>query len=391
MKKSTLTATLSSYTISKAALLAGTGFEAYTQFTALFGGGYGLIPIIFFSGLICLLFDRTAFVYLQDYAGHITGQNPLPKIAAGLSLVVGLAAFAGTVGFSLMSVPIIADAATVDKSDTYKDMQAVNQTAMQSQNGKIAAIDAEIQRLSQKVDKYATLAASARNREINAIGGEFAKLWQSGNTWVKSAPAYKRQRDQVNKAEAEAKSRLTDAENQLAAATEAKRHLLTTTDANTTAIIQAATISVNTWQNRRANMRTVTLYLTIGAALVSLLSLCILAAYQRIPESRDLTSAIGDTYDGVFKLATEAIHSINAIFRLLPNRDPIANVQPKARKIPFEIIRPKSEPVYQPDKDEIRKLRKKISEYRKRREAGTLGEIGLDSLSRMEAVLNEVQ
>jgi hypothetical protein len=98
-----------------------------------------------------------------------------------------------------------------------------------------------------------------------------------------------------------------------------------------------------------------------------------------------LSSAIGDTYDGIFKLMTEAIHSVNAIFRLIPKR------APEAPAIPFEVIEPKSEPAYRPDKDEIRRLRKKISEYRRRHEAGTLGEIGLDSLQRMESALNDVK
>lgn len=383
MKQSTYSATISSYTISKAALLAGTGFEAFTQFSAMFGFGIGLIPTIFFSGLVCLLFDRTAFVYLEDFAAHITKQNQLPKMAAALSLVVGLLAYVGTVGFSLMAVPIIADATTADKSDTYKDMQATNQSAIEAQNAKINAIDAEISRLSAKVDEYTTEAQTARQREIKAIGGEFAKLWQSGNTWVKSAPQFKRQRARIDEAQAKADARVRDAETQLRAATETKRQLLTAGDANSAAIIQAATISINTWQQRRTNMRTVTLYLTIGSAIVSLLSLLILAAYKRIPESRDLSAAIGDTYDGIFKLMTEAIHSINAIFRLIPER------APEAPAIPFEVIEPKSEPAYRPDKDEIRRLRKKISEYRRRHEAGTLGEIGLDSLQRMEAALNQ--
>jgi hypothetical protein len=385
MKQSTYSATLSSYTISKAALLAGTGFEAFTQFSAMFGFGIGLIPTIFFSGLVCLLFDRTAFVYLEDFAAHITKQNQLPKMAAALSLIVGLLAYAGTVGFSLMAVPIIADATTADKSDTYKDMQTINQSAIDAQNAKINAIDAEISRLSAKVDEYTTEAQTARQREIKAIGGEFAKLWQSGNSWVKSAPQYKRQRARIDEAQAKADARVQDAETQLKATTETKRQLLTAGDANSAAIIQAATISINTWQQRRTNMRTVTLYLTIGSAIVSLLSLLILAAYKRIPETRDLSSAIGDTYDGIFKLMTEAIHSVNAIFRLIPER------APEAPAIPFEVIEPKSEPAYRPDKDEIRKLRKKISEYRRRHEAGTLGEIGLDSLHRMESALNDVK
>jgi hypothetical protein len=385
MKQSTYSATLSSYTISKAALLAGTGFEAFTQFSAMFGFGIGLIPTIFFSGLVCLLFDRTAFVYLEDFAAHITKQNQLPKLAAALSLIVGLLAYAGTVGFSLMAVPIIADATTADKSDTYKDMQTTNQSAIDAQNAKINAIDAEISRLSAKVHEYTTEAQTARQREIKAIGGEFAKLWQSGNSWVKSAPQYKRQRARIDEAQAKADARVQDAETQLKATTETKRQLLTASDANSAAIIQAATISINTWQQRRTNMRTVTLYLTIGSAIVSLLSLLILAAYKRIPETRDLSSAIGDTYDGIFKLMTEAIHSVNAIFRLIPKR------APEAPAIPFEVIEPKSEPAYRPDKDEIRRLRKKISEYRRRHEAGTLGEIGLDSLHRMESALNDVK
>jgi hypothetical protein len=386
MKTSTFNATYSSYTISKAALLAGTGFEAYTQFSAMFGQGIGLVPTIFFTGLVCLLFDRTAFVFLEDFAAHITKQSPLPKIAAALSLIVGLLAYAGTVGFSLMAVPIIADATTADKSDTYKDMQTTNQSAIDAQNAKITAIDSEISRLSAKVDEYTAQAQTARQREINAIGGEFAKLWQSGNTWVKSAPQYKRQRARIEQAQAEANARLKDAETQLSAATETKRQLLTTTDANSAAIIQAATISVNTWQQRRTNIRAVTLYLTTGAAIVSILSLSILAAYKRIPQSRDLSSAIGDTYDGLFKLTTEAIHSLNAIFRLIPER---AQEQRAETSIPFEVIVPRSEPAYRPDKDEIRKLRKKISEYRRRQEKGELGEIGLDSLQRMEAALNQ--
>lgn len=386
MKTSTFNATYSSYTISKAALLAGTAFEAYTQFSAMFGQGIGLVPTIFFSGLVCLLFDRTAFVFLEDFAAHITRQSPLPKMAAALSLIVGLLAYAGTVGFSLMAVPIIADATTADKSDTYKDMHAANQSAIEAQNAKINAIDAEISRLSAKVDDYTTQAQTARQREVNAIGGKFAKLWQSGNTWVKSAPQYKRQRARIEQAQAEANIRLKDAEAQLSAATETKRQLLTATDANSTAIIQAATISVNTWQQRRTNIRAVTLYLTTGAAIVSILSLSILAAYKRIPQSRDLSSAIGDTYDGLFKLMTEAIHSLNAIFRLIPER---AQEPRSETSIPFEVILPKSEPAYRPDKDEIRKLRKKISEYRRRQEKGELGEIGLDSLQRMEAALNQ--
>ena len=105
-----------------------------------------------------------------------------------------------------------------------------------------------------------------------------------------------------------------------------------------------------------------------------------------------MSSAIGDTYDGLFKLMTEAIHSLNAIFRLIPESKRSADTELEQRAevaIPFEVILPKSEPAYRPDKDEIRKLRKKISEYRRRQEKGELGEIGLDSLQRMEAALNQ--
>lgn len=378
MKTSTLNATLSSYTISKAALLCGTGFEAFTQFNAMFGGGHGLIPTLFFSGLICLLFDRTAFVFLEDFAGHIAGQNKLRKSTAAISLLVGTLAYAGTVGFSLMAVPIIADATTTDKSDTHLQMKAATDAATDATAFKVSALDAEIARAEELVNQAQAEASSAKAKAVNAIGGEFARLYNTGNSWVRTAPNFAKQRKVIAEAQSKADANLQEAKLQLSKLTESKRQLISTPDANTSAIIEAASVSVATWQERRTNMRTVTLYVTIGASLVSLLSLLILASYQRIPESRDLTGAIGDFYDGIFALLTEAVHSVNAIFRILPKSKP---------EIPFEIIEPPAPKVQPIDRDEIRKLRKKIAEYRKRRDAGTLGQIGLDSLQRMEYAL----
>jgi hypothetical protein len=72
MNTQTLRAAFSAYNIAKIGLLAGTGFEAFTQWQALFGQ---LDANCFFTGLTCLSFDRTAFKFLVILCGPCLRPN----------------------------------------------------------------------------------------------------------------------------------------------------------------------------------------------------------------------------------------------------------------------------------------------------------------------------
>ncbi len=375
MNTNTLSSTFSAYNIAKIGLLAGTGFEAFTQWQALFGH---LLPTVFFTGLTCLLFDRTAFKFLESFAGHASGQNKLPSaFAVAVTLIVGIAAFAGTMGFSLMAVPIIADAATADKSDAYKDLAKVKSNADQSKAALLAEATAEIQRAETALQRTKEESAKATAKAIQREGGSFAKLMQEGNTWVKSAPQFRAHRERVRKAQANADAAVTRADAALQTAIAAKQNLLTAKDDNAAQVMAAGIATVNTWQERRKNMRAVTLYLTIGAGIVALLSLSVLAAFKNLPETKDITDVLGDAYDNLLKFVVLVADATNRAF--------VAQV---LHRLQPQIEQP--EPQQTKPESDVRKLQKKIREYKRRAEAGTLGSKGMGTLRQLEWEINSM-
>ena len=375
MNTQTISAASSAYTIAKIGLLFGTGFEAWMQWQALFGHW---LPTLFFTGLTCLLFDRTAFKFLESFAGHASGQNKIPTtFAVAVTLVVGIAAYVGTMGFSLMAVPIIADAATNDKGYVYKDLANVKSNADKTKSALLAEANAEIQRAEKTLQTAKADAAKATTNAIKREGGSFAKLMQDGNTWVKSAPQFRLHRERVRKAQANADTSVTRADAALQSAIAAKQQILTAKDDNAAQVMAAGMATVNTWQQRRTNMRAVTLYLTWGAGIVSLLSLSVLAAFKKLPETKDITDVIGEAYDNLLHFVVLVADATNRAFvaqvlhRLQPQSETVTQVS--------ETPKPESD---------IRKLQKKIREYKKRAEAGTLGSKGMGTLRQMEWEVN---
>ena len=375
MNTQTLRAAFSAYNIAKIGLLAGTGFEAFTQWQALFGH---LLPTVFFTGLTCLLFDRTAFKFLESFAGHASGQNKLPSaFAVAVTLIVGIGAFACTMGFSLMAVPIIADAATADKSDAYKDLAKVKSNADQSKAALLAEATAEIQRAETALQRTKEESAKATAKAIQREGGSFAKLMQENNTWVKSAPQFRPHRERVRKAQANADAAVTRADAALQSAIAAKQTLLIAKDDNAAQVMAAGMATVNTWQQRRTNMRAVTLYLTIGAGIVALLSLSVLAAFKKLPETKDITDVIGDAYDNLLQFVVLVADATNRAFVAQVLR----RLQPQTEQPEPQQVKPQSN---------IRKLQKKIREYKRRAEAGTLGSKGMGTLRQLEWEINSM-
>jgi hypothetical protein len=375
MNTQTLRAAFSAYNIAKIGLLAGTGFEAFTQWQALFGHW---MPTVFFTGLTCLLFDRTAFKFLESFAGHASGQTKLPtNFAVVVTFIVGIAAFVGTMGFSLMAVPIIADAATADKSDTYKDLANVKSDADKSKAALLAEATAEIHRAETALQRTKEESAKATANAIRREGGSFAKLMQEGNTWVRSAPQFRPQRERVRKAQANADAAVTRADAALQSAIAAKQNLLTAKDDNAAQVMAAGMATVNTWQERRKNMRAVTLYLTIGAGIVALLSLSVLAAFKKLPETKDITDVIGEAYDNLLQFVVFVADATNRAF--------VAQV---LHRLQPQIEQP--EPQQAKPESDVRKLQKKIREYKRRAEAGTLGSKGMGTLRQLEWEINSI-
>jgi len=119
-------------------------------------------------------------------------------------------------------------------------------------------------------------------------------------------------------------------------------------------------------------MRAVTLYLTIGAGIVALLSLSVLAAFKKLPETKDITDVIGEAYDNLLQFVVLVADATNRAFVV----NVLQRMEPQAQQS-------------KPESD-VRKLQKKIREYKRRAEAGTLGSKGMGTLRQLEWEINSM-
>jgi hypothetical protein len=292
------------YRFARYILCAGTAFEAFRQISRLLPDGiFGIVLTMFFSGIIVLLFDGTAFSYLEQLARHYSGQAAMTKRSIAITGMLGLLAFGAGAAFSLFSVPAVSDAMVEDKSETHKDMDSAKAKADSAFAFILASADADITRLESALARAEEKQANARRDAIRAQGGVFAQdadVEKKNWVWTRNAP-YKTQRANVAKAETDAATNVSTAKQQLAAAQQAKQHLITKGKDEHTAgvklILDAGDATVKTWQQKLAQSNRIVLYVVLAAMLFSIIFLIKMASDGDVPEFKDLPEVLAESYE----------------------------------------------------------------------------------------------
>jgi hypothetical protein len=294
---------ISTYRLARYALAAGTFLTAWITWRNFAEGYFGAgivsaLLTILLSVVTLLVFDGVAFSSLESAVKHIFKQEAMPTRSAwGFALLIGFAAYAGSMIFSLRAVPVLADASVEDKSETYKDMQATKIQGDANRAALLREANAEITRAESALKAAQAKAKTSNTDGVKAQGGEFARLYLSGNSWVRTAPAFKRQRAAVARHEATAAQAVQEATNTLKRAQEAKTALLTGKDVETAQIIAAQSAAVETWQNRLGNSKAIIFYLTLFSGALSILLLLNLGSLRAVPDSKDLIDVLRESFD----------------------------------------------------------------------------------------------
>lgn len=328
------------YRIARYILCAGTAFEAFRQISKLMPGNlFGIFITLFLGGLLVLLFEGSAFTYWEQIARHFTGQKKLTgKTAIMVTGTLGTLAFVGGAAFSLLSVPAVSSAMVEDKSGAYIQMQSAKEKADQSFANLVASADADIARAEKELKDAQEKKASARKDGIKAQGGEFARLAGSGNAWAWTADApFSRERKGVAAYEKQAAADVQAAWLALAETRKVKQQLLTAGRvehyAGLKEILGAGKVTVENWQTKLMQSNRIVLYVVIAAMIFSIIFLLKMATDGDVPEFKDLTEVLADSYEIAFGAIIAGLSGTNNQARKVMNMgivSPSASVPPAA-------------------------------------------------------------
>lgn len=327
---------LLAYSAGKTILAAGT-------FVVLFNVATGLVPTwpplaqgFVAILIICILLPLLdgAWDYIEDALRSMNGQSPaLPKSTRTMFFVLGFLGVAGSMFLSILSASMISDVVVDDKSGIAAEMEGAKAQGDAAYLQLLASAERNVRRAEKQLQAAQENESKAEKQAVSAIGGEFARLWMSGNAWVKSAPETSANRRKVQKAVQAAQDKTADAQKALAQAQAAYNDVTTTGRAEnmkaTEDIIKAHDIVLKKWLDE---LRTTTVFfirVDLVAGTACLFLLFTLFKVKAIPDDRTLmevfTKAIRLTADAfVYALGV----SVDAAERQAKNAGFVAHPLP---------------------------------------------------------------
>jgi hypothetical protein len=287
------------------------------------------------------------FDYLEDLGRAKNGQDAHKPASERVQpsqykiyLVLGSVGVAGSIFLSLLSAGLLSRVVVDDKSGIVQQME---QTKAQSDATYLKTL-ASAERAVSSAEKVLKAAEAKRDaagkNEVAAIGGEFARLWNSGNEWVRTAPEMAASRRRVSKAVAAAQKGVDAANAALASANAAYTQVLTTgkqtADAGMEPILEGQKKVLDNWLSSLNLVRNSFMMTDILAGVASLLLGWLLYKSNALPDEPTLIEQgtrlvrlIGDAFVYAISVSvTAAEKSIQGKMNFVSHPLPIAQTLP---------------------------------------------------------------
>lgn len=352
------------YRLMKFVLAAGTAaLSGSVAYQAI--GGHEVIRIIGAAVAVVVLVIALdgGFDYLEDLGRAMNGQDDHKPATQRVQpsqyriyMVLGGVGVAGSIFLSLLSAGLLSRVVVDDKSGIVQQME---QTKAQSDATYLKTL-ASAERAVSSAEKVLKAAEAKRDaagkNEVAAIGGEFARLWNSGNAWVRNAPETAANRRRVTKAIAAAQKDVDAANAALASANAAYTQVLTTgkqsADAGTAEIMQGQKVVLDNWVKSLSLVKNSFMLTDILAGVAALLLGWLLYKSNALPDEPTLIEQgtrlvrlVGDAF--VYAIAvgvTAAEKSIegkmNFVSHPLPIAKTLPSVTPPAYNVTPAIVTP---------------------------------------------------
>lgn len=303
------------------------------------------------------------FDYLEDLGRAKNGQDAHKPASERVQpsqykiyLVLGSVGVAGSIFLSLLSAGLLSRVVVDDKSGIVQQME---QTKAQSDATYLKTL-ASAERAVSSAEKVLKAAEAKRDaagkNEVAAIGGEFARLWNSGNAWVRNAPETAANRRRVNKAVANAQKEVDAANAALASANAAYTQVLTTgkqtADAGMEPILEGQKKVLDNWLSSLNLVRNSFMMTDILAGVASLLLGWLLYKSNALPDEPTLIEQgtrlvrlIGDAFVYAISVSVTAAEKsiqgkINFVSHPLPIPQTLPPVTPPAYNVTPAIVTP---------------------------------------------------
>jgi hypothetical protein len=374
------------------------------------------------------------FDYLEDLGRAKNGQDdhkpPGERVQPSqyrIYMVLGCVGVAGSIFLSLLSAGLLSRVVVDDKSGIVQQMEQTKDKGDATYMKILAAADEAVWRAEKALKAAEARRDAAGKNEVSAIGGEFARLWNSGNAWVRNAPETAANRRRVSKAIAAAQKAVEVANEALASANAAYTQVLTTgkqsADAGTSEIIQGQKVVLDNWIRSLSLVKNGFMMTDILAGIGSLLCFWLLYKAKALPDEPTLIEQgtrlvrlVGDAFVYAISIGvTAAEKSIEGkinfvahplpIAKTLPDVAPVLPVSAALETVPFvaTIVADSAKidegakccPVATKTRakraiakgNKYDKLRRKIAQAKRRALRNELGEKGEATLARWEKEL----
>lgn len=384
------------------------------------------------------------FDYLEDLGRAMNGQDDhkpstqrVQPSQYRIYMVLGCVGVAGSIFLSLLSAGLLSRVIVDDKSGIVEQMEQTKAQGDATYMKILAAADEAVWRAEKALKAAEAKRDAAGRNEVAAIGGEFARLWNSGNAWVRNAPETAANRRRVSKAIAAAQKDVDAANAALASANAAYTQVLTTgkqsADAGMEPILQGQKQVLDNWLKSLSLVKNGFMMTDILAGIGALLLIWLLFKAKALPDEPTLIEQgtrlvrlVGDAFVYAISVGVTAAEKsiegkINFVAHPLPMPQTLPPVTPPAYNVTPAIVTPtapvvagqptgQNKPVCHKNKAKAKSrvprtvtkkgrdivpLSKRTDEQlltarrkaRQRDKDGTLGEAGRRNLSRYEAEL----
>jgi len=303
------------------------------------------------------------FDYLEDLGRAKNGQDAHKPASERVQpeqyriyFVLGFVGVAGSIFLSLLSAGLLSRVVVDDKSGIVQQMEQTKEKGDATYMKILASAERAVGS-AEKVLKAAEAKRDAAGKnEIAAIGGEFARLWNSGNAWVRNAPETAANRRSVSKAIAAAQKDVDAANAALASANAAYTQVLTTgkqsADAGTTEIIQGQKKVLENWLKSLTLVKNGFMMTDVLAGIGSLLLIWLLYKACALPDEPTfieqgtrLVRLFGDAFVYAISIGVTAAEKsiegkMNFVAHPLPMPQTLPAVMPTAYNVTPAIVTP---------------------------------------------------
>lgn len=246
--------------------------------------------------------------YLEDVLRSMNGQSAsMPKATRVLFFTLGGLGVAGSMFLSIIAAQMLSSAVVEDKSQAATEIETAKARGDANYLQLVQTAERNVKQAQQTVAQLQAAEAQAEKNAVASIGGDFAKQWNAGNAWVRSAPEVASQRRKISKAVQAAQAQTAKAQTTLAEAQAAYNDILTTGRAEastaTAAVVNAHTVVLNKWLSDLRNTTGFFIRIDIAAGVLCVLLLFMLFKAKAIPDDRTLM----EVFTKAVRLAGDAV------------------------------------------------------------------------------------